>query len=232
MNKQQGIGAFDLMVVLLLAGMALYYLMIVPYQNTQVVNEIRSKPPSITAEDKRLIDSFKAKPEPKIFPSGKYYGEGEVDGKEYKITYYFGDDQTVTKEMSILDEYRLGGSAKYHYEGSAIVFSEIVGDRFLFPEIGEAVSVPNISMMVRHDATYPIHLKSSALIEQEKREADKAASERREMIESKSILDLSPEEVIEKVAGSGHFPFVIFFLIVPALLIAFQRFYQRQIRRY
>lgn len=160
--EQHGRGVYDLLVVLFIVGLLVYNFVITPYLNTQLVNGIKYNPPSITIEDKALVDGFRAKPTPAILPDGKYQVVEVVDGKEVKVTYYFDDDKTVTKEVIFLGKYNLGGSAKYHFDGSALVYTDITGDKYLFPEIGEAVSVPDDNTIVLHEvsrSTSLIHVK-------------------------------------------------------------------------
>lgn len=157
-----GRGVYELLAVFLSVGLLVYNFIIIPYLNTQIANGIKSNPPSITIEDKVLVDSFRAKPTPKILPNGKYQVAEVVDGKEIKVTYYFSEDKTVTKEVILWGKYNLGGSAKYHFDGSVLMYTDIIGDKYLFPEIGEAVSVRDDNTIILHEesrSTSLIHVK-------------------------------------------------------------------------
>ena len=231
MKNQHGFGALDVFLLLLFFGVLIYNLVYVPHHNAQLINELRSEPPLVTVAYKQKIDNFRNKATPKFAPQGMYYTEGEIDGEEYTITYYFQDNQSVTIEMTVLsDEYRLGGTANYHFEGSVLVFSEINGDRYLFPLSGVAISMPNENLIVQHGTLYPITLKSSKLIDLEKKEAELAEAERKVRLNATPILDLSLEEAIEKAVNHYYFPLASFFLIVPIalmFLLSIYRTFQR-----
>lgn len=225
MKHQQGLSAFNLLIVLLIVGAVAYNFLYLPSHNRQVINNLRATPPAVTPAVKQQVDEFKSRPHPEFAPSGKYVATGEIEGKDYSITYYFGDDNTVTKDLLLLDEYRLTGSAKFEFKGSVMTFSEITGDLALFSETGEPITVQSKDVLVIPGETHPITLKSSAMIEQEAAEADFASSKRNEMLASKSFFELSPADALEKAIGSGLLPVLIFFLLLPAIIKAMWRMF-------
>jgi hypothetical protein len=117
-------------------------------------------------EYKKFIDTFKSKVSPELHPLGEYYWSGEIDGKEMSVRYFFQKDMTLTKEATLLGKYEVGGSAKYRFEGSTLVYSDVVGDKVLFPELGEPVGVKGEDVLIIYSSTQPpgIELKSSRLI--------------------------------------------------------------------
>ena len=151
-KKQRGNSLIPSLLVIIAIGLLIYTFM-VNHINQQTISSFRSSPPEITIEQIKVVDAYKNKPTPKIVPSGKYQTFEVIDGKEIKATYYFDKDNTLIKEFTLLEKYQLAGSAKYHFEGSVIVYSQINGDKYLFSEIGEALSVPTESKIVIHETT-------------------------------------------------------------------------------
>lgn len=203
----------------------------VEYANHQKMLSMKSNPPPITVDEKELIDRFKVKPQPEVLPSGKYYSEVESNGEDYKITYYFGDNNTITKEVSIWeDKYELSGSAKYHFVGSVLVFTDIAGDKALFSELGEAISVVDVHNIIldynimNYSTANPISLRSYALVQESKILDEIADAKRRAMLESKSIFELSLNEALKRVLGSDYFIIVaILLFMLPVFLIILMR---------
>lgn len=156
MKKEKGNITVNLLLFVVFCGVGFYNFVFIPQKNTKILNDIRYNPPTIDIENKEMIDGFKSKSKPEIKPLGKYYTKGEADGKSYSITYYFGKENTLTKELLIkipfVGTYKLSGSAKYDLNGSVLVFDKIVGDKILFSEIGEAISIPNKKSIVSYDA--------------------------------------------------------------------------------
>lgn len=225
-KHRKGFGLFELLLIVLILGAAFFFF-IIPIANTQAINTMKSMEPPVTAQGKQLIDSFKSKPTPETSLHGYFYGEGEFDSKSYSITYFFAEDKTVTKEVTILGKYNLSGSAKYYFDGSVMKFTEIVGDKYLFPQMGEAVSIPNEDIIVYHYGRLPLTLKSATLIEQETIRANKVAAQRKEMLASKSIFDLSINEALEKAMLSTYFTSTIFLLTVLLAVVLFRAILQR-----
>src|SRR5690606_6196053 len=113
--------------------------------------DVRATSPAVTIEKKKFTESFKAKPGPSGEIFGTYVGtHNDAMGNILGMKYHFGKDFTLTKEVDVelgpsvrgIDKsIRFSGSAKYSFEGSALVFHEVVGDRILFSEVGEAISI-------------------------------------------------------------------------------------------
>jgi hypothetical protein len=170
MKRQQGSSDSIVLIVLivfLVEGALAYNFLYLPTHYSKAINDMRKTKPAVIPAVKQQVDEFKSRPHPKFVPTGKYVGTGEIEGNDYSITYYFGDDNTVTKELLLLDEYRLTGSAKFEFKGSVMTFSEITGDLALFSEIGEPITVQSKDVLVVPSEAHSITLKSSAMIEQE-----------------------------------------------------------------
>lgn len=140
--KQRGYGFPEVMFAIVVAA-AVYILAVDPYLKDQRFREMKSNYPEVTIDSKILVDSYSSKPEPKDHPRGRYEAEFQIDGKSVAVSYYFDDKNTVTKEMKIAGIPKISGSAQYQFNGSVLMFSEVIGDKALFPEIGEAIVVEN-----------------------------------------------------------------------------------------
>lgn len=111
----------------------------------------KKNPPETTLDQKVLVDKFKLKPEITLV-SGIYQAKNVVGGHTFEYRYYFSDDKTLTKSVVAEPKgIKLNGSAKYRMDGSVLVYSEITGDRVLFPEIGEPISVVGVGIIEFHD---------------------------------------------------------------------------------
>lgn len=151
MNNQLGVSKFSLILILVGVGLLVYFGIFIPQQNKQALENVRSTSPTVTIETRKLTDDFKAKSEPSDELSGTYVGTLiDARGNNLSMKYHFGKDFTLTKEVDLdlgsrvpgIDKsIRFAGSAKYSIEGSTLVFEEVVGDRALFSEIGEPISV-------------------------------------------------------------------------------------------
>lgn len=108
---------------------------------TDKVTNLRMSAPGISADTAQLIDEYKHKQSPAVKLSGMYRGSIHSDGNTLYLSYYFGTDNIITKTATI-DKVTFNGSAKYRLQGSALIFSEIEGDKGLFYTQGEPFSVP------------------------------------------------------------------------------------------
>lgn len=145
------IGKINVLVILVIASLGFYSFVHVPAKNEEAIKGLKYNKVEITSEDIALVDKFKNKEKPEVLPSGKFYTKGIINEKEYSMMFYFGDDKSVSKEVVLMGRYKLKGKANYRFDGSVITYSNVEGDRFLFPEIGQAVSIPNESLVVLHD---------------------------------------------------------------------------------
>lgn len=156
MQKQKGTGLVSILVCVFI-GLLISHFVFTPYMDHRAVNEMRTNVPSVTIADKQLVDSFLAKEAPLTPPIGAYTATGKASRNAYQITYYFDDDGTLTKEMSIAGQL-LAGSADYSFQGSVLTYSSIIGDRFMFPEIGEAVTFGD-GVIMSHSVDDQLELK-------------------------------------------------------------------------
>ena len=139
-KSQRGSGhLFSLMVIALIVWGG-YVTLYVPYEHRKSMDAFRGKPPALSPAKLALVDEYKRKPEPETLPQGLYLGTQEQDGYPLNISFSFGDGQTLTKRAQI-KENLFSGSAVYRLEGSAMIFSQIKGDRVLFAEAGEPLEV-------------------------------------------------------------------------------------------
>lgn len=109
-------------------------------EQEEKVSSLRSNTPVLSADMAHLIDEYKAKPSPMVNLNGMYRGNIHSDGNTLSISYYFGSDNLLTKTATI-DGIEFRGSAKYSLHGSALIYSDIEGDKGLFYTQGEAFSV-------------------------------------------------------------------------------------------
>lgn len=97
----------------------------------------------VSPEYSKMAKDYKLKPASTVILNGKYSGEGIVDGRKVKMTYVFNDSERVKKTMEIdyWGSNLFQGESNYKQKGSALEFSGISGDAFLFPEVGEPVII-------------------------------------------------------------------------------------------
>ena len=209
-HKSKGMTAFEWVLMLLAAG-CLFMFAIQPYLNTQTLNEMRDKAPSVTIADKKLIDRYLGMSVPEIQPDGIYYGYLEIDGKELRVTLSFDSNETVTIEMVILDKYKLSGTANFSFTGSTLVYSNIRGDKALFPKIGQAITVRSKDHIIFYEPEMTIDLKSSYLLEQEKTSKMAVEKMASETLDKTSYSQLELEEMLTKFQQS---PYISFFMVL------------------
>ncbi|MCZ4337811.1 hypothetical protein [Shewanella colwelliana] len=157
-RTHKGMGLPMVLLVLVALAMAFYSFVFAPYYNYQKIEEISGIRPSPTLAQSKLLDSYKMKPgTPPI--TGQFRFEGKQDGKEVIISYYFSSDQLVTKELVVDGKYKVTGTAKYTNVGSVLVYTDISGDKVVFPEIGEAVTFVEGKSLTIHNPEQDLLLK-------------------------------------------------------------------------
>jgi hypothetical protein len=208
MKKQQGTGLLNTILGALVITALLYHLFYIPYINNQRINDLRDRYIPLTAEQQAFIKRYAAMETPAISPRGEYSVEQIEDGKVLTTTYTFLDDQTITKEIvlrTLFDENRITGAARYQFQGSVLVFSDIKGDSVLFPEAGEPVAIKSADEIASLSDAGSVILQSPALIER------------------------NAAEALERFAGINQIVIVISLVIVSLFLMALTRM-RRQLR--
>lgn len=222
LSKYKGFSTSNILFAVLIAGLILIFSHR-EHMNNEAINLARTTPPPISVGEKLLIDKFKNKNSPKNYPKGRFYGKGESeDGMSYEFTYFFGEDQTLSKDVLVMDKYYLSGTAKYNFTGSVLSFSDIKGDKYLFSEIGEAITVLDQDSITVYDEQSSITLKSPKLIDEE----NKAEQDRKKALEARPFSELTIHEMISRLINNYWYLMVI--LIIPILLLSFYRFYRDQ----
>lgn len=218
MLKQRGDSLVDLLIVFCLFGPAVYWFLIEPYLLDQSLETMKKNPPAVTAEQIHLMDKYKAMPRPVPAPTDTYHWEGSMDGVDLTMTYHFIDDKRLVKEVVLDEKHTLSGAAEFAFDGSVLTFSNITGDKILFPEIGQPISLVNEQFLILHDPKQSLTLKSSTLLAQEQSMAEQAAVDRKAYLESTSLFDMSPEDAYEKVVNTSYF-FILTCLVVLWLIL-------------
>ncbi|GIU40860.1 hypothetical protein TUM3794_19760 [Shewanella colwelliana] len=72
-------------------------------------------------------------------------------------------------------------------------------------------------------------MKSTALIEQDKKWAEEAAAHRKEYLNSKRFFELSVEELIEMGKSDPTIPMVFFIVVFSSLLLFFHGLIRRRV---
>ncbi|MEM0550439.1 MULTISPECIES: hypothetical protein [Aeromonas] len=98
---------------------------------------------SPSPEYQKTVETYKLKPASTVILNGKYIGNGVIDGHDVNVTYVFENGMKVKKvmEVKLWGKNFFQGEANYKQVGSTLVFTNISGDAFLFPAIGEPVVV-------------------------------------------------------------------------------------------
>lgn len=223
-RSERGISAVDILVVLLFVSFFAYHFAFVPYYNQQMLYEIKNSTATITVAEQKIINEYRQKEAPATLPAGEYIAEGSMEGKEYKMVYLFQNDRVI-KEITIMDKYTLSGSAKYAFQGSVMFFSDIKGDKGLFPEYGQAIGVKDQELFLpSDDEAKSITLKSGAALSA----AEITEKERLVRINNSSIFDLSASEIPEKLLSRKYmfafFGFIAVLLGISVISISIGRF--------
>ena len=97
----------------------------------------------VTLNEKLIVDSY-SKKEVFIVDFGLYRYSFDTDFGSIEMTYLFGENNTITKEIKTyfksLDKTNtLTGYADITVNGSTMIFSNVVGDEAIFSSIGEAI---------------------------------------------------------------------------------------------
>lgn len=222
-KSNNGASAFDFIMILLIVAVGSYYFLVLPYINQNVVQNLKSSAPPVTAEQKYIIDEYKEKPSPAHIPLGQYYASGEHDGKEYQLLVTFHKDNTITKSLTVMDEYVISGNASYVLNGSVLKYVDITGDKYLFSEIGSALTV-NGKQITFHDPDGDnLVLSHKSLLDERKLQHQKEELMRKEALAAKPFTDLSVEEAVEKylVSDQGISGILMALTIIIFLYIAF-----------
>jgi len=225
-TRQQGTTLIGLLLFTISICFVVYSFVIVPMANEQLVNEMRNKFPPVTSKEMRLIDEYQRKPKPVTPLLGEYFGLGEVDGKKFKVRYTFREDRTIIKSAEILGKYELTGMAKFEFNGSTIVFTDVKGDKLLFSEIGEAITVKSPDSIVAYGSETSVVLKTGALQAKEAAEVKKMQDEEREALQKASWVGLESDQLVSKIMDLPWFRkgfFLFFVLGVCSLILSIHR---------
>ena len=136
---------FAIMIAVVVIGF--YLFMYIPYVNEQTFEKFKNNQ-DFSVNEKILVDKYKKKDNPEISPFGLYMRDGIIKNKKSSLKYYFGEDGTLTKELTVLETYTARGIAKYYFDGSVMMFSDVVGDKGLFPVIGDPVTVMEDGILI------------------------------------------------------------------------------------
>lgn len=155
-NRQQRgfIGSWAF--IILMAGLAFVFYMIEQDRKDESINRLRTNAPDLSADQMKLIDDYRAKPSPVQTLSGMYRGIIEGERDSLGVSYYFGSGNTLTKTLEASD-YEFKGTANYTIQGSALVYTDIEGDKILFSKHGEAFSVRG-NKLIFPAVEYPFEL--------------------------------------------------------------------------
>ena len=213
MEKQSGRSTIELLVLIFLVVIGTYTFFIEPHLNNQMIESLRNQHPPQTADDIKLVHRFKTKPSPESILSGSYFWRGKIDGADFEFSYSFGKDAILTKTASLQGQYHFKGSAKYSFEGSVLIFNDITGDRSLFSDIGEPITVKNEDLIILEDHSKSFSIKSSKLFTLQEKATKKAAKEaallRKEMHKPEVVLS----KVFEAIRGASIFEVLIFLFL-------------------
>lgn len=160
MNRKQQLGFVSWALIFCMLALAIAFYMIEQSARDEKITRLRNDAPVLTAEEVKRIDDYKAKPSPVTELSGIYRGVSTGEGGSLQISYYFGDGKTIAKTVKAGDV-TFNGTAKYSVEGSALVFTEIEGDKALFSKQGEAFSI-EADRLVFPGFEYPFTLTKDA----------------------------------------------------------------------
>ena len=139
---------FVIMIAVIVIGS--YLFMYIPYKNERIFEEFKSNQ-DVSVNEKILVDKYKKKDKPDILPSGLYMWDGMIKDKKLSVSYYFGEDGTLTKEITVMDKYTAKGVAKYSFDGSVMMFSDVAGDKGLFPVVGDPVKMTEDGIFINDD---------------------------------------------------------------------------------
>lgn len=149
MKNSRQRGSIMSTVTLMILFIAVFYLVVgEPYLKQARFDEMRAQHPEESIDYKITIDKYREKLKPQFKPKGKYVSTFMTNDKKTTVSWYFDAEGNITKEVSIAGLPRLLGTAKYHFNGSTIVYSDISGDKFLFPKSGEAITMNEASEIV------------------------------------------------------------------------------------
>lgn len=136
-------------VILIVLFIAVLYLVVgEPYLKRVQFDEMRANHPEETIDYKITIDQYREKLQPQLTPKGKYVSKFMLNDRNATVSWYFDAKGNVTKEVDITEFPRLLGTARYHFNGSTLVYSDITGDKFLFPKSGEAIIINDVNEIV------------------------------------------------------------------------------------
>lgn len=215
-KHKEGFGNFDLLIVLLIVSLFVYSLIYIPFKKQSIINETRNTHLPTTAEQINLVASFKLKPSPDFEPEPEYLTSGEIHGMKFTEKLIFHYDETLTKETILLEEYKLSGNARYRFEGSVMMYSEIIGDKVVFSEIGSPIIFSDRSLVI-YNAGFEFIYKTPSLIEEELTASITAENKRITALNNKSFGELNAYEFIERYLSSKSQ--ITLIIAVPVLLL-------------
>lgn len=150
MKNISGFSVANFVIMIAVVVIGFYLFMYIPYKNEQKFEEFKSNQ-DVSVNEKILVDKYKKKDKPEILPSGLYVRDGMIRDRKFSLRYYFGEDGTLTKEMTIIDKYTAKGVAKYYFDGSVMMFSDVVGDKGLFSVVGDPVTMMEDGLLIYDD---------------------------------------------------------------------------------
>ena len=130
----------------LIGGIVVIFLAYVLLVNPVLVKiEIKSNYPKVTIEERVITDKFKGVAL-RAKPTGMYEGVHTFSNDFWSrepltISYYFDTSGGVAKR--VIDKSGgviASGYAKFVFDGSVMMFSEVTGDKVLFSQAGEAIT--------------------------------------------------------------------------------------------
>ncbi len=118
------------------------------YAKKQSIDKWRNEYPELSVETLKVIDELSLEKVPYSVPVGMYITDTTIDGINIKAKYYFGSDNTISKEVITIgkeiifsNKLSLKGKANYNFKGSVMLFENVTGDKVLFAKEGEPIKV-------------------------------------------------------------------------------------------
>jgi hypothetical protein len=200
-------------------GVVLMVLIIISFLAYKIISieDISKTRTHLGIDGKIQIDKFKNLPKPNVFPIGKYIFE--EDGVDYTTTYYFRNNNSIVKETIFFESIHLQGEAKYHFEGSVMIFKDPIGDVGLFSLDGEAITVIDKHTIISHSEKDTFELKQNI---------DIMKAKQKEVVkESLFALDWSELKSLDQLISKVIDLHLYLLLLTPMFLIALNSFIRR-----
>ena len=137
MRIQKRFFGVNILPFLLLGGLMAYKFIFVPYR----ISNVGAEPPALSEEQVKLANEYRRRPQPATRLHGVFAQEGLFYGDAYVAELRFQGRDRIHVSVLLNDRYSYSGSATYRFHGSVMSFSNVSGDKVLFPVEGAPVTV-------------------------------------------------------------------------------------------